>query len=103
MAKDNTVAIGSRDWQIDKTPFRHTLAGSTVTIHKHLARPRFDKREWLSQSWESEGGYFSVASKRNNSKTEKAPWLRRLMRLSKKILEAELLKPGKNCRSRRWI
>ena len=37
--KDNTVAIGSRDWQIDKTPFRHTLAGSTVTIHEHLARP----------------------------------------------------------------
>jgi hypothetical protein len=30
------VAIGSRDWQIDKTQFRHTLAGSTVTIHEHL-------------------------------------------------------------------
>jgi transposase len=36
VAKDNTVAIGSRDWQIDKTQFRHTLAGSTVTIHEHL-------------------------------------------------------------------
>ncbi len=36
VAKDNTVAIGDRTWQIDKTRFRHTLAGSTVTIHEHL-------------------------------------------------------------------
>ena len=36
VAKDNTVAIGSRHWQIEKTRFRHTLAGSTVTIHEHL-------------------------------------------------------------------
>ena len=36
VAKDNTVAIGNRLWQIDKTRFRRTLAGSTVTIHEHL-------------------------------------------------------------------
>jgi hypothetical protein len=36
VAKDNTVAMASRLWQIDKTRFRHTLAGSTVTIHEHL-------------------------------------------------------------------
>ena len=36
VAKDNTVAIGSRLWQIDKTKFCSTLAGSTVTIHEHL-------------------------------------------------------------------
>ncbi len=34
--KDNTVAIRDRRWQIDKTRFRNTLAGSTVTIHEHL-------------------------------------------------------------------
>ncbi len=34
--KDNTVAIGDRSWQIDKTRFRSSLAGSTVTIHEHL-------------------------------------------------------------------
>ena len=34
--KDNTVAIRDRSWQIDKTRFRDTLAGSTVTIHEHL-------------------------------------------------------------------
>jgi hypothetical protein len=34
--KDNTVAIKDRSWQIDKTRFRNTLAGSTVTIHEHL-------------------------------------------------------------------
>ena len=36
VAKDNTVAIGDRTWQIDKTRFRSSLAGSTVTIHEHL-------------------------------------------------------------------
>jgi hypothetical protein len=36
VAKDNTVTMGSRVWQIDKTRFRNTLAGSTVTIHEHL-------------------------------------------------------------------
>jgi transposase len=36
VAKDNTVAIGERSWQLDKTRFKNTLAGSTVTIHEHL-------------------------------------------------------------------
>ena len=36
VAKDNTVAIGDRRWQLEKTRFRHTLAGCTVTIHEHL-------------------------------------------------------------------
>jgi transposase len=36
VAKDNTVAIGDRHWQLDKTRFRHTLAGCTVMIHQHL-------------------------------------------------------------------
>jgi len=36
VAKDNTVAIGSRVWQIEKSRFRSTLAGCTVTIHEHL-------------------------------------------------------------------
>ena len=36
VGKDNTVAIADRRWQIDKTRFRKTLAGSTVTIHEHL-------------------------------------------------------------------
>jgi transposase len=36
VAKDNTVAIGDRVWQIEKSRFRSTLAGCTVTIHEHL-------------------------------------------------------------------
>jgi hypothetical protein len=36
VAKDNTVAIAERSWQLDKTRFRNSLAGSTVTIHEHL-------------------------------------------------------------------
>jgi transposase len=36
VAKDNTVAIGDRVWQIEKTPLSRTLAGSTVMIHEHM-------------------------------------------------------------------
>ena len=36
VAKDNTVAIGDRRWQIGKSRFRNTLAGCTATIHEHL-------------------------------------------------------------------
>jgi hypothetical protein len=36
VAKDNTVAIRDRFWQLDKTSFRRTLAGCTVTICEHL-------------------------------------------------------------------
>src|SRR5690242_10079111 len=36
VAKDNTVKIADRVWQIEKTKLCRTLAGSTVTIHEHL-------------------------------------------------------------------
>ena len=38
VAKDNTVAIGERHWQLEKTRFRSSLAGCTVTLHEHLDR-----------------------------------------------------------------
>jgi len=36
VAKDNTVAIGNRWWQIQKCRWKRTLAAQTVTIHQHL-------------------------------------------------------------------
>jgi transposase len=36
VAKDNTVAITDRNWQLEKSRFRGSLAGCTVTIHQHL-------------------------------------------------------------------
>ena len=36
VAKDNTIAIGGRNWQLEKSRFRTSLAGCTVTIHEHL-------------------------------------------------------------------
>jgi hypothetical protein len=36
VAKDNTVTIQDRCWQLHKTRFRHTLAGCTVTVCEHL-------------------------------------------------------------------
>jgi transposase len=36
VAKDNTVTIGEQCWQLEKSRFRSSLAGCTVTIHQHL-------------------------------------------------------------------
>jgi transposase len=36
VAQDNTVAIGNRRWQLEKSRWRYRLAGCTVTIHEHL-------------------------------------------------------------------
>ena len=36
VSKDNTVAIGERWWQIEKSRWRYSLAKQTVTIHQHL-------------------------------------------------------------------
>ena len=36
VSKDNTVAIADRIWQLEKSRFRNSLAGCTVTIHEHL-------------------------------------------------------------------
>jgi transposase len=36
VAQDNTVTIGEKHWQLEKTHFRSSLAGCTVTIHEHL-------------------------------------------------------------------
>ncbi len=36
VAKDNTVAIADRTWQLEKSRFGSSLAGCTVTIHEHL-------------------------------------------------------------------
>jgi hypothetical protein len=36
VGKDNTIAIADRNWQLEKSRFRSSLAGCTVTIHEHL-------------------------------------------------------------------
>ena len=36
VAKDNTVTLAQRSWQLDHSRFRNTLSGVTVTIHEHL-------------------------------------------------------------------
>src|SRR4051794_13460180 len=36
VAKDNTIVIRDRRWQLNRTPFRHTLADCHVVICEHL-------------------------------------------------------------------
>jgi len=37
VAKDNTVTVGDLNWQLEKSRFRNSLAGCTVTVHQHLS------------------------------------------------------------------
>ena len=51
VAKDNTVAIVDRNWQLEKSRFRSSLAGCTVTIHEHLkgtCRSAMDHTWWAA-------------------------------------------------------
>ena len=54
--KDNTVAIGDRLWQIDKTRFRNTLAG------KHGNDPRTPGRNRVDPLRPSRGGTLRAAT-----------------------------------------
>jgi transposase len=36
VARDNTITLRERVWQLEKSRWRHSLAGCTVTIHEHL-------------------------------------------------------------------
>jgi hypothetical protein len=36
VAKDNTVTLRERVWQLERSRWRCTLAGCTVTVHEHL-------------------------------------------------------------------
>jgi transposase len=36
VARDNTIAFRDQCWQIEKTKWRHSLAGCAVTVHEHL-------------------------------------------------------------------
>jgi hypothetical protein len=34
--QDNTISLENRIFQLEKTRWRHTLAGQTVLVHEHL-------------------------------------------------------------------
>jgi len=62
--KDNTVAIRDRMWQIDKTRFRNTWAGSTVTIHDHL-----DETISIRYGFQAVGRYSRTGGETDRRKT----------------------------------
>jgi transposase InsO family protein len=39
VASDNTIAFRDQIWQLEKTRWRYSLAGCTVTVHEHLDGP----------------------------------------------------------------
>ena len=76
VAKDNTVTIQDRCWQLHKSRFRHTLAGCTVTVCEHLdgrvsiqgGPPVLETRE-LEQGGGKDGacGTLEISSKARDS------------------------------------
>lgn len=74
IAKDNTVAIRDRFWQLNKTPFRRTVAGCTVTICEHLD-------DTVTVRWgphtlgrfDAEGRPLNAKPKQSNKKTARPP------------------------------
>lgn len=36
VARDNTISFRDSAWQLEKTRWRYSLAGCTVTVHEHL-------------------------------------------------------------------
>jgi transposase len=70
--KDNTVAIADRMWQLEKSQFRSSLAGCTVTIHEHL-------NGTLDSLWTACGGplHGRRESPRRRAESQDKPWKRR--------------------------
>src|SRR5204863_2145491 len=56
VARDNTIAFRDQCWQIEKTRWRHSLAGCTVTVHQHLdARISVRYGPHIVANWELDG------------------------------------------------
>ena len=36
VARDNTISFANRNWQLERSKLRGTLAGCRVTLHEHL-------------------------------------------------------------------
>jgi len=65
VAKDNTVRLDNRVWQIERTPWRGTLAGCRVTVCEHLdGRVTIVYGPHLVAGYTAEGQALAVANKR---------------------------------------
>jgi hypothetical protein len=88
VAKDNTVAIGDQHWQLEKSRFRSSLAGCTVTIHQHLdasvsirygphvAASRMPRRRRIRRAVEKTGPWKPGKTKPRFPTVPTAPWIR---------------------------
>jgi len=76
VAKDNTVRLANRVWQIERTPWRGTLADCRVTICEHLdGRVTIVYGPHLVARYRAEGQSLAVAKKRRAPRCgNDAPW-----------------------------
>jgi transposase len=57
VARDNTIAFRDQIWQLEKTRWRYSLAGCTVTVHEHLdGRISVRYGPHVVASWNASGG-----------------------------------------------
>jgi transposase len=76
VAKDNTVRLANRVWQIERTPWRGTLAGCRVTLCEHLdGRVTIVYGPHQVGEYTAEGQSLAVAKKRRAPRCgNDAPW-----------------------------
>jgi len=76
VAKDNTVRLDNRVWQIERTPWRGTLAGCRVTLCEHLdGRLTIVYGPHVVAQYTAEGQALVVAKKRRAPRCgNDAPW-----------------------------
>lgn len=76
VAKDNTVRLANRVWQIERTPWRGTLAGCRVTLCQHLdGRVTIVHGPHQVGEYTAEGQSLAVGKKRRAPRCgNDAPW-----------------------------
>jgi transposase len=76
VAKDNTVRLANRVWQIERTPWRGTLAACRVTLCEHLdGRVTIVYGPHVVAQYTAEGQSLTVAKKRRAPRCgNDAPW-----------------------------
>jgi hypothetical protein len=73
--KDNTVAIADRMWQLEKSRFRRSLAGCTLTIHEHLNGTisiRYGPH--VVGRYQTDGNPLGAVPKARTSRGKAGPW-----------------------------
>jgi transposase len=73
VARDNTITFRDQIWQLEKTRWRHSLAGCTVSVHEHLdGRISVRYGPHLVATWTATGGCVGPPQRRGKGRSTEA-------------------------------